>query len=83
MPSQFPVARRHPRTEIDRSCVNDQGVKVIVGQSGATGPAYAARFTFAHLARCAAAILRRADADIVRLPGGALFRRSILEYGNC
>jgi hypothetical protein len=27
----------------------------------------AARFTFAHLARCAAAILRRADADIVRL----------------
>jgi len=30
---------------------------------------YAARFTFAQRARCAAAILRRADADIVRLAG--------------
>jgi len=34
---------------------------------------YAARFTFAHLARCAAAILRRAEADMVRLPGFGLF----------
>ncbi len=30
------------------------------------------RFNFAHLARCAAAILRRADADIVRLGAAAL-----------
>ena len=31
-------------------------------------------FTFAHLARWAAAILRRAEADMVRLPGfGAVF----------
>ena len=32
----------------------------------------AALFNFAHLARCAAAILRRADADIVRLTGVSL-----------
>jgi hypothetical protein len=31
--------------------------------------AFLPRLTFAHLARCAAAILRRADADIVRLLG--------------
>ena len=35
--------------------------------------AYAARFTFAHLTRCAVAILRRADADIVRLLDFGLF----------
>ena len=31
--------------------------------------AFFPRLTFAHLARCAAAILRRAEADIVRLLG--------------
>ena len=31
--------------------------------------AFFSRLTFAHRARCAAAILRRADADIVRLTG--------------
>jgi hypothetical protein len=36
-------------------------------------PAFFAALTFAHRARCAAAILRRADADIVRLIGDPLF----------
>jgi hypothetical protein len=35
--------------------------------------AYAARLIFAHLARCATAIFRRADADRVRLAGFGLF----------
>ena len=36
-------------------------------KSASVATCYAARFTFAQRARCAAAILRRADADIVRL----------------
>jgi len=35
--------------------------------------ALAARFTFAHRVRCAAAILRRADADMIRLRGFLTF----------
>src|ERR1700730_16865088 len=70
----------HPRISKTGSCslslIRSREIQVLykrfLGRSTRAEQVYAVFFcclTFAHLARCAAAILRRADADIVRLPG--------------